>query len=61
MIQSFFEDFKKTGDALYSFKQALESALSDINRDIEYQYSDECIEEMMEANDYEFDEDGRKF
>jgi hypothetical protein len=61
MIESFFEDFKKTGDALYSFKQALESALIDINRDIEAQYSDETIEEMMEVNDYEFDEDGRRF
>jgi hypothetical protein len=61
MIESFFEDFKKTGDALYSFKQALESALIDINRDIEAHYSDETIEEMMEVNDYEFDEDGRRF
>ena len=62
MIQSFFEDFKRTGgDALYSFKQALESALQAINRDIEYHYSDESVEEMMEINDYEFDEDGRRF
>lgn len=61
MIQSFFEDFKKTGDALYSFKQALESALIAINRDIEYHYSDEAIEEMMDINEYEFDEDGGKF
>ena len=61
MIQSFFEDFKKTGDAFYAFNMALESALIAINRDIEYQYSDECIEEMMDANDYEFDEDGRRF
>jgi hypothetical protein len=62
MIQSFFEDFKRTGgDALYSFKQALESALQAINRDIEYHYSDEAVEEMMEVNDYEFDEDGRRF
>lgn len=61
MIQSFFEDFKKTGDALYAFNQALESALQAINRDIEYHYSDEAVAEMMEVNDYEFDEDGRRF
>jgi hypothetical protein len=39
----------------------LESALIDINRDIEAHYSDETIEEMMEVNNYEFDEDGRRF
>ena len=61
LIQSFFEDFKKTGDALYAFNQALETALKAINQDIEYQYSDEAVAEMMEANDYEFDEDGRRF
>ncbi len=61
LIQSFFNDFKKTGDALYAFNQALETALQAINRDIEYQYSDEAVAEMMEANDYEFDEDGRRF
>jgi hypothetical protein len=61
MIQSFFEEFKKTGDAMYAFHQALETALRAINQDIEYQYSDEAVEEMMEINAYEFDENGRIF
>lgn len=61
LIQSFYEDFKKTGDAMYAFHQALESALRAINQDIEYHYSDEAIEEMMEINNYEFDENGRIF
>jgi hypothetical protein len=61
LIQAFFEDFKKTGDALYAFNQALETALIAINRDIDYHYSDEAVAEMMEANDYEFDEDGGRF
>jgi hypothetical protein len=29
--------------------------------DVDYQYSDEAVDESMEANDYEFDEDGNRF
>lgn len=61
MIESFYENFKKTGDALYSFKQALESALVAINRDIEYQFSDESAEEMIICNEYEFTADGKRY
>ena len=61
LIQSFYEDFKKTGDALYSFKQALESALHAISSDIEYQYSDESVDENITINDYEFTEDGKRY
>jgi hypothetical protein len=46
---------------MYAFHQALETALRAINQDIEYQYSDEAVEEMMEINAYEFDENGRIF
>jgi hypothetical protein len=52
------EEFTKTGDAFYAFQQAIESALADIASDVEYQYSDEALTEMIEANDYEFTEDG---
>lgn len=61
MIQSFYEDFKKTGDALYSFQQALESALRAITEDIDYQFSDEAIDEMLIVNEYEFTEDGKRY
>jgi hypothetical protein len=61
MIQSFYEDFKKTGDALYSFKQALETALKAISDDIDYQYSDEAVDEMLTINEYEFTEDGKRY
>ena len=61
MIQSFFENFKRTGDALYAFQQALESALSAITQDIEYQFSDEAIDEMLVINEYEFTEDGKRY
>lgn len=61
MIRSFYEDFKKTGDALYSFQQALESALRAITEDIDYQFSDEAVDEMLTINEYEFTEDGKRY
>ena len=61
MIHSFYEDFKKTGDALYAFQQALESALSAITKDIDYQYSNEAVDEMLIINEYEFTEDGKRY
>ena len=52
------EEFTKTGDAFYAYQQAIESVLHDIAVDVEYQYSDEALIESIEANDYEFTEDG---
>jgi len=61
MIHSFYEDFKKTGDALYAFQQALESALYAITQDIDYQYSNEAVDEMLIINEYEFTENGKRY
>ena len=55
---TFADEWKKTGDALESFKSALESFLREVENDIEYQYSDEVVEESIEANGHEFDEGG---
>jgi hypothetical protein len=55
------EEFTKTGDAFYAYQQAIESALADIASDVEYQYSAEALIEMIEANQYEFTEDGEIF
>jgi hypothetical protein len=55
------EEFSKTGDAFYAYQQAIESALAEIASDVEYQYSSEALIEMIEANDYEFTEDGEIF
>jgi len=52
------EEFKRTGDAFYAHQQAIESALAEVASDVEYQYSAEAITEMIEANNYEFTEDG---
>jgi len=61
MIDSFYENFKKTGDPLYAFKQALECALAAITADIDYQFSDEAIDEMLTINEYEFTENGNRY
>ena len=52
------DEWKKTGDPFYAFQQAIESALCEIASDVEYRYSDEYVAEMMEANQYQFTEDG---
>ena len=61
MIHSFYENFKKTGDALYAFQQALESALCSITEDINYQFSNEAVDEMLTINEYEFTENGKRY
>lgn len=55
----FYDQFKKTGDAKYAFEQALEEAICAVQRDIDYQYSDECVDETIKINDYRFTKDGR--
>lgn len=57
--EEFYAQFKRTGDAKYAFEQALNEAICAIQRDIDYQFSDECIDEMLMVNDYQFTEDGR--
>ena len=44
-----------------AFKEAIHVAVRDIVRDMEYQNSDEAVDEMLVVNGYEFDEDGNRF
>jgi hypothetical protein len=44
---------------LRAFNDAIDQAIKDIVSDMEYQNSDEAVDEMLIANEYEFDEDGR--
>lgn len=55
----FYKEFKRSGDAKYAFDQALEAAISDINRNIEYQSSDECVDECLAINGYQFTAEGK--
>ena len=59
--EAFYDEFKKTGDAKHAFEQALEAALCAVQRDIEYHYSDEAVDESLRFNEYEFNSDGSIF
>lgn len=59
IAEHFYAEFKESGDAFYSFQQALEQMLITIQRDVEGYYSDESIDEMLEINGYEFYPNGK--
>jgi hypothetical protein len=58
---TFADQFKQYGDALGAFNEALEAFLQSVRNDVEYQYTDEVVDESIEANGYEFTEDGVYF
>lgn len=58
---TFYDQFKKTGDALYAFNDAIDEAVSEIVKDAEWHYSDESIDEMLEINEYDFTENGKLY
>lgn len=60
MTKEFYDVFKASGDAKYSFQQALEQALISIQKDIEWQYTDEAVDDCLIANQYEFDQEGNR-
>ena len=60
LMYEFCDVFKKTGDAHYAFQQALEQFLIDVRKDVEWHFSDECIDELLEVNEYEFTEEGER-
>ena len=55
---TFYDTFEKTGDAMYAFKQAVDAGFEAWYRDIEYQGTNEYIDEALVANEYEFTADG---
>jgi hypothetical protein len=55
------EMFALNADAKQAFLYAIDKAVKAICDDWEYQYSEEAVSEMMEANDYEFDQNGNRF
>lgn len=60
LFQTMHEQMKATGCALHAFNAAIESGKRGIIADMEWQDSEEYIAEMMECNEYEFDENGRR-
>ena len=61
MFDNFYSEWKKTGSPLLGFMFALAEGCKEIQRDMEYHQSDEYVQEMMDANDWEFTEDGDWF
>lgn len=57
---TFYDVFKRTGDAKEAFDQALWDAFRAWRDDMEYQLSDESVDEMLTINEYEFTEDGER-
>jgi len=58
-IEEFKKEFEKTGDALYSFNEAIDAGLKEWVNYLEDQESDEYVSEHLIANDYQFLENGR--
>ena len=57
---TFYDEFKKTGDAKGAFYAALDAGFKAWRDDIEYAYSDAAVDESIELNEYEFEQDGRR-
>ncbi len=60
LIDAMIEMYALNADAKASFNYAIDCAVKSIREDWEYQYSDEAVSEMMEANQYEFDKYGNR-
>ena len=58
-IEAFKKEFERTGNALGAFNDAIDAGLSAWVKDMEWQESDEYIIDCIEANEYQFLENGR--
>lgn len=61
MFEQFYTHWKETGSPLLAFNHALNAGCRSIQQDMEYHQSEEYAVEMIEANGYEFTEDGDLF
>jgi hypothetical protein len=55
---TFFDEFKRTGNAKGAFDAAIDAGFKSWRNDLESQLEDDYIDEFLTANEYEFDEDG---
>ena len=58
---TFYDVFKTTGDAKYAFNEALDAGFRAWRKDLEYQTTDEYIDEFIIGDGYEFYENGKMF
>jgi len=59
--KTFLDTWKQTSNPLGAFKEAIHVAVRDVVKDMEYLNSDEAVDEMLIVNEYDFDEDGKRF
>lgn len=57
-IETFKKEFERTGNALGAFEDAIDAGLSAWVQDMEWQESDEYTIDCIEANEYQFLENG---
>ncbi len=57
---TFFDEFKRTGSAKTAFDAAINEGFKDWRNDLEDQLADEQIDNFIIANEYEFDENGKR-
>lgn len=55
---TFADEWKRTGNPRFAFGAALDAFCEAVMRDVDYQFSDEAVDESILANGYEFDENG---
>ena len=58
---TFINTWKESSDPLKAFNEAITLSVRDIQKDWEYMYSCESVEENIFINGYTFTEDGRRF
>ena len=58
---TFYDVFRNTGDAKYAFNEALDAGFSAWCKDLEYQTTDEYIDDFIIGDGYEFYENGKMF
>lgn len=56
---TFYDTFKASGNALYAFNEAIDAWVRDTVNEMEYQESDEFIDEHLTINEFEFTESGK--
>jgi hypothetical protein len=57
--QTFYDEFKRAGDAKGAFESALDAGFKAWRADMEGQFEDEYVDKHLEINEYEFTEDGQ--
>lgn len=56
---TFCDEWKRTGSPKLAFEAAINEAVDEVVKDMEFQLSDEVVDDMLTINEYDFTEDGK--